>query len=349
MGLLRAVASRAVDFSGINFLVHKANAGKLVVLCYHGVVENLLDREHPKYDTTVTAAEFASHLELLTKWFHPVSLLDVRTSYLENKPLPRRAALVTFDDGYRNVLTHGAPILRRFGVPAAVFVSTSFIGGRLLFWYDEMLERFSLWKEQQVKMPKDGSLVPWPDDPSQRVALARRIQQSCKRVPNQQRLDYIDYVRTHTPPDLKLSAVQHHHLDPLNWDEVRSLPPMGIEIGSHTITHPILTSLTPAELKAELTESKAEIERQKCGEAFSIAFPNGTRADYSQAVLDATKAAGYDLAFTLVEQLNQPSNSPYLISRISIPGHVPITAFRVRVSGLYPILTGTASQPIGPA
>jgi peptidoglycan/xylan/chitin deacetylase (PgdA/CDA1 family) len=340
---LRTAASRLIELAGIDFLAHRVNAGKLAVLCYHGVVAERMSRRDANFETTIGVSDFAAHLEFLVRWFHPVTLSEVRASFVEGKPLPRRSLLVTLDDGYRNALTHGAPALLRYGVPAAVFVSTGYIGGKLLYWYDEIARRLDQWSEPRIESPVDGKSASWPKEQGARRALAREIEQACKRIPNRRRIEYLEYVRARTPEGLELTEGQHHVLDPMNWDEVRSLAALGFEIGSHTVTHPILTNLEPDDLHEELVNSKAEIERQTGKPCFSISYPNGARADYSNAVVEATRAAGYVLGFTLAERLDDHRNGPYLISRIGVPGHVPLTALRIRASGLHAMLKGTGA------
>lgn len=334
---VRMAGLRALEVSGLNYLVRQFHSGRLLIFCYHGVVSRRLARHEANFETTVSAGDFATHLRFFAKRFRPVALQDVRTAIAGGKPLPPRAVLITFDDGYRNVYTHAAPILREHGIPAAVFLSTAYIGSDSLYWYDEVRQRLDRWQEPQIEMPGGGPAFPWPGEARNRDAVARRIRQACKRVPNQQRLDYLEYLRAHTQP-LDLTEEQHHVLDPMNWTEARGLLGMGFEIGSHTVTHPILTNIAADDLDRELTDSKAEIERRIGTACYSIAWPNGTPADFSPAVTEAARHSGYELAFTMVERMNRPDSHPYMLNRIAAPGHVPMIALRVRASGLYSLL-----------
>jgi len=346
---LRGLVLRTIELSGINFLIHQFNAEKLTVVCYHGVISERLGRQDPNFDTTIGVDDFTAHIEFLARWFRPVTVSEVRASFQEGRPLPHRSLLITFDDGYRNVFTHAAPVLRRYGFPAVVFVSTAYMGSKLLFWWDEIRQRLLHWSEPRIETPADGSPASWPKEDAARRARGAEIEQACKRISNRRRIEYLEYVRAHTPEGLRLTDEQHHILDPMSWDEVRGLASMEFEIGSHTVSHPILTNLNPEELSAELAQSKAEIERQTGKPCYSIAYPNGTQADYSSLVVKAAEEAGYDLAFTCVERLNNRRNGPFLISRMSIPGHVPLTALRIRVSGLHAMLSGTGAQPVASA
>jgi peptidoglycan/xylan/chitin deacetylase (PgdA/CDA1 family) len=340
---LRAIALRATEWTGANALIHQTNAGKLAIFCYHGVVNRRFSRHEANSQTTVSVEDFAEHLEFLGRWFRPVTLSAVRDWLVEGKPLPRHAALITFDDGYRNVFTHGAPVLQRYGIPAAVFLSSAFIGGERLYWYDEVWQRLNYWSEDAIELPgKAGArvAVAWPKAEVERQEICRKVRNGCKRIPDTDRIQYVEYIRAHTAGYGSLSAEQHHVLDPMNWDEARRLTSMGFEIGSHTVNHPILTNLEPAELVRELAESKAEIEREISRPCYSIAYPNGTRADYSPAVEAAVKAAGYEIGFTMVDGMNGTGTDPLGIKRIAVPGHAPPIALRIRASGLHAMLGG---------
>jgi peptidoglycan/xylan/chitin deacetylase (PgdA/CDA1 family) len=94
----------------------------LRVLTYHKVNElspNLI---------TVPTRTFAEQMSLLSEYgYQPVTLEAVRDHYVAGAPLPPRAVLITFDDGYRDNLENAAPILRRHGYPAVIFVPTGFL------------------------------------------------------------------------------------------------------------------------------------------------------------------------------------------------------------------------------
>ena len=77
---------------------------------------------------------------------------------------------------------------------------------------------------------------------------------------------------------------------PLSWDQLRELRDHGWEIGSHTCSHPLLTSLDDEPLRAELVESKRVCERE-LGECTSIAYPYG---DVDERVIEAARDAGYE-------------------------------------------------------
>jgi peptidoglycan/xylan/chitin deacetylase (PgdA/CDA1 family) len=154
--------------------------------------------------------------------------------------LAGRYVVFTFDDGYRSVLTHAAPVLARAGIPATVFVVTDLVGGGPMLW-----------------------------------------------------------------PGIEQWATTSHldELRSLTWSEVGELSSAGWEIGSHTRSHPYLTSLGDDALREELVGSRRELERRLQVECASIAYPYG---DHDARVLLATQNAGYEFGCTVPRRLTAP-------------------------------------------
>jgi len=90
--------------------------------------------------TTVPTAAFEEQMGLLGDLgYVPVSLDRVRDHYLDGVPLPARAVLITFDDGYRDNIENALPILRRYGYPGVVFVPVGFLDGDRPLPHEESL------------------------------------------------------------------------------------------------------------------------------------------------------------------------------------------------------------------
>jgi peptidoglycan/xylan/chitin deacetylase (PgdA/CDA1 family) len=106
----------------------------LRVLMYHKVNDQ---RPNP---ITVPTAVFAEQMELLGELgYVPVALDVVRDHYIDGAPLPPRAVLITFDDGYLDNLENAFPILRRHGYPAVIFVPIGFLDGSRPLPHEEPL------------------------------------------------------------------------------------------------------------------------------------------------------------------------------------------------------------------
>jgi peptidoglycan/xylan/chitin deacetylase (PgdA/CDA1 family) len=325
---------QAARFSGVHAIVRSLLGARLTVLCYHGVVSN--DHFHQgdpyRYRNAISEGDFQRHMCWLRRVFHPVGLDDVIRWHQGDGNLPQRPVLVTFDDGYRNNLTRAAPVLQRYGIPAVVFVCTSYIGSQNLLWTQDLDERLLRWPNACVPSPEGGADLAIPEAANLRVAVANRIREACKRLPDERRRAYLNRLSEGTghlrpPPDEELTAF-------LSWDEVRELTRFGVSIGSHTVTHPILSDLAAPDLARELADSKTRIECELQRECVAVAYPNGGPADVSPAVFAAGAVAGYRAGFTLLNGLNTRSTAAHALNRININATITFDAFLDHLSGI---------------
>jgi peptidoglycan/xylan/chitin deacetylase (PgdA/CDA1 family) len=313
--------------------VRHVHRRKVLVLTYHGVLQESHAHDRFRYQNTVSLAEFDGHLRFLRRRFNPVRLSDVRAFVERRREPPPRSVLVTFDDGYRNNLKYAAPLLARHGVPAVVFLSTGLIGGRRLLWPDELAARVLRWPEGTIAKPDGSGTEAMPEAVDARRSLASRILGVCKQLPVDDLQSYLEYVRRDssfdsTLPDSDVFAF-------LDWNEVRALRQYGIECGAHTVNHWILSRVPDTTLDSELVKSKRQIESELQTECFAMAYPNGCQADYNATVVDHVRRAGYALAFTMAGGFHDVQGDPLAFNRCPVPGHVDLAIFEAYASGTY--------------
>lgn len=96
------------------------------ILMYHRVIDPVAGQPRPTWN--VPPAQFEEQLSgLLKRGFDPWPLSRVLEHHEKQWPIPRRAFVVTFDDGYQNNFTQALPILRKLRVPATVFLATRYL------------------------------------------------------------------------------------------------------------------------------------------------------------------------------------------------------------------------------
>lgn len=327
----KAALAHAARSSGFDALARCRLRKYLTVLCYHGVVSRRAGSSY-LYRNTVTVDEFESHLRYLTRYFHPVSISDVIRWREGTAELPNNPVLVTFDDGYRNNLRYAGPLLSRHGVPALVNICTSYIGEGRMLWTQEIDTRLLAWTHKKLPMPDGKTEILMPADGQQRIALAARVRESCKHLPDEMRRAYLCQLRGEAAGGS--TEAQDELFSFMGWDEVRELEKYGVEIGSHTVTHPILTRISPEQLHAELTDSKAIVEKELRHECVALAYPNGGKHDVSPAVFAAAKSAGFKVAFTLIEGFNSRLTNSCGFLRIAVAAEMPPAVFFDRISGV---------------
>jgi peptidoglycan/xylan/chitin deacetylase (PgdA/CDA1 family) len=241
---------------------------RLNVLIFHRV----LREPDPLFPDEVDAARFDELLGWVKSWFN-VLPLDEAARRLAEGSLPARAAALSFDDGYADNHDVALPLLRRHGLPCSFFVATGFLdGGRM--WNDTLIEsvRRSTRPELDLRGLVDGQgqdlgRHALGDTASRREALGRLIGR-VKYLPPEPRVACVDAIAARaevTPPgDLMMTSAQ-----------VKALRDAGMQIGAHTVSHPILATLEPRQAADEIARSR-DVLQALLGEKVGLfAYPNG--------------------------------------------------------------------------
>jgi peptidoglycan/xylan/chitin deacetylase (PgdA/CDA1 family) len=279
-------------------------AAAFSVFTYHRVN----DHGDPFFEALPTEV-FERQMQLIARHYVvlPVEELVAR---LRSGTVPRNAVAITFDDGYRDVLTHAAPILARYHLPATVFLATGFIGSGEVPWYDRLATALKSTAASQVAVPASDEVLPLETREARLLALGR-LQAHWKGLPEADSRRALETLLE------RLGTGQHDRERNafLRWDEVHALRGLGFRIGAHTVSHPILSRLPADRACAEIVESKRAIEA-RCGiSPRAFAYPNGGEADYTPAVVDQVRRAGFDCAVTTRFGLNTARTSPWELRR----------------------------------
>jgi len=290
-------------------VLHRSGALRLIdrppltVLGYHRVLGGRTEDVRTCPPGMVVSTEmFERHVAYAARHYRMVSLDDIEAACEGGRPLPDRACLVSFDDGWRDNYTIARPVLERMGVPAVVFVTTDFIGTRRSFWFTPMM--LSLLRANGRSLARgDGQAIGWPPDlvaeldrlaslpRPLRAAQLNPLVEGLKRLPESEIEDHVAALVARLGPGASSSDPEPYFLD---WDEVRSLDATGMRVASHTCGHKILTQVSEPEAEHELRASRETLQRELGRPVTSIAFPNG---DYSPRHMQMASDAGYRLFF----------------------------------------------------
>jgi len=131
-----------------------------------------------------------------------------------------------------------------------------------------------------------------------------------------------DYARNGAPLRIpELAADDPAQLATMTWEELRSHADRGVEIGSHTVSHPHLPALSDGEVRRELRDSKEEIEAELGRPCPDFAYPYG---EHDRRVRAAVRAAGYEQAYALRDA---PRNDRFALQRLDLyRRHTPLRA-----------------------
>jgi peptidoglycan/xylan/chitin deacetylase (PgdA/CDA1 family) len=255
------------------------------ILMYHRVAELVCD----PWDLAVSLDHFEQQMKVLRRCRRPLPMRRF-VEGLRVGDLPERAVAVTLDDGYLDNLVNAKPRLERHGIPATVFLATGEIGQRREYWWDE-LARLILLSEAEVHAvisicEHQVPIMLRPRDPPAETFNSWRASEP----PRNDREDFYLSIwgrlrllepmnREDVMEQLRIvfrSDLPHPWDFPMSADDVRALAEGDIvSIGAHTVTHPLLSTLSPEERLQEIQQSKKECEALIGVPVEGFAYPYG--------------------------------------------------------------------------
>lgn len=273
-------------------------------------------------------SQLAAQCEHIRRYYHPISLRQVSESFSTGAPLPDNSLAVTVDDGYRDFLLHGHPVFWQYEIPVTVFLITGFIDQELWPWWDQITYVFQRTQHSAISFAGESLSI---SGDVNRVAF--RAAEALKRLPNDERKATLEELVQSLEVELPRSAPVEY--EPLTWDEVRRLGTLGVELGCHTRTHPILSRvLDGAELTREIVDSKKRLDEKMGFPALHFAYPNGTRVDYNDQTIQVVRQCGFATAVTAESGFNYESTSQFELLRLGVVPSLPEKRFVELLAGL---------------
>jgi peptidoglycan/xylan/chitin deacetylase (PgdA/CDA1 family) len=208
--------------------------------------------------------------------------------------VPRPTVILTVDDGYRDFYEIAYPILRKHRVPATFFVTVNFIENRIWLWPDILRFALENTREKIISFRFENTSFEVPTgDPGTIRREWGSLSDVCIRIDDEKKWAFLSVLLTTARVDLPREPIAKYA--PVTWEQLREMNEQGIEIGSHTLNHPILSKVRDEQrLREEIDGSKSAIEERIGERVATFCYPNGTPADIDERVVTAVKEAGYD-------------------------------------------------------
>lgn len=277
----------------------KRNTHRLFILAYHRVLSKIDDFAFDEGVISVTPDVFEEEIRFCKKYFTVINF-KVLKEYVENKAaLPPNPLIITFDDGYRDNFECAFPILKKYNLPATIFLTVDYINTDKFFWWDEVC--FYMKKSGYNKKEEMNKML-----------------HSLKIIPNKERTEKIEELKNRTGIDISDLNMDRQIL---NWGEVKEMSNEGIEFGSHTMTHPVLSQIEDKnELSFELEKSKEILENKINKRTIAFSYPVGGTDAFNESIKEKIKKTGYDFAVTYIEGVNNFNNGMdnYALKRLHL-------------------------------
>lgn len=293
---------------GFELLFPATRLDRLNILSFHRIV--------PETDPLRPAEPTANELDRLMgeiRGVFKVIPLSEAVERLRLGSLPPRALSITFDDGYGDNARIAAPILKSHGLPATVFVATGFIDNARMMWNDVILETIRTLRDEELDLDVlelGRHRIETFDD--KRAAISTVLHR-IKHLPPCQRAEAIARFQQQAPPQGMLPADLM-----MTSEEVRGLGQYGIEVGAHTVSHPILTMLDKGDAYNEIRDSKLVLEGLIGEKVQLFAYPNGRPTeDYDRAIRDMLPEIGFTGAVNTALGVSSSASDRFQLPRFT--------------------------------
>jgi peptidoglycan/xylan/chitin deacetylase (PgdA/CDA1 family) len=344
---VRSVFLRLLNRSGGLRLWRWLHRHRIVILTAHGVMDAQDGPPWVPLRPQLSRRRLDDCLRILSRHYRFVSLEEAVAMLAGRAPVRPYCLVLTFDDGYRNHLSHALPILRRHGVPATFFLATGHIDHRRPFWFDRLdyaLQHLPAGAHELPVGPRTIGI-----DASDRAALRasyKRLRDEAKALP---RHDTAMLREMETLAEV-LEARSGRRLADLfetedwtaiaTWDEIRAAGD-DVSFGSHTVDHVRLSFVDAETMEDQLRRSKQTIEAETGRPCRYFCYPNGS---FDGRAAETTRACGYDAAVTTEEGTNRPGSDLMTLRRVDLAPEGDLTRLLMDVSGLSDALRGVAAR-----
>lgn len=266
----KKVIVNLLESMGVLAISRYLNRRSPIVLMYHRVLRHDLI---PGTDPVI----FDKQMAYVKKHFNVINMSQLFDCATRGK-LPDRSLVLTFDDGHHDFYANAWPIIKRYDLTATLFVTTDFVDQKIWLWPD--LLRYILIHAKPREVLLKGVLL--PIDNATILTTWNTLGDFCLELSSEERKSYIHDLAA----ELNVTIPESPQMPfaPTNWQQLQQMVEEGLDVGSHSVTHPILSSLTLNQLQTELTESKARIKEMLKIDAVGICYPNGMPSDISLLV-----------------------------------------------------------------
>lgn len=283
---------------------------------------------------------FERQIAFLARRYACVTMDDLAEALAGGRPLPREAAVVTFDDGYRDNYEHAYPILQRYGVPAMFYVATGCLDGGRPLWPSELRCLLLTARCTRLALRRLGLDLRLGTPEARREAIAA-LKARLVVLPRDEREAALDELRHKADGDTTVLKGAM-----LTWKQVREMHSGGMQFGAHTSTHPRLPHLGDAEAAQEIIGSRAALEEHLGVPVRHFSYPNpGKGVHWDERIARIVAEAGFQTAVTSVSGYVRGGDNRLALPRMPVTAHPWALALDLERPALMAALGGGATGP----
>ncbi len=321
--MLKKSAETSVFKRGLSLLekMNDRSTDLLRILTYHRIDYHDSHPDHHPGMISATPEQFAQQMKMIAQKYQVISLQDVLDAIHNQKQLPAKSLLITFDDAYQDFAKYAWPVLKEYSLPATVFVPTGFPDQPdASFWWDRLYAALiNVDRSKQLETVHHLHPLSTKNNLSDIYWMARKW---IKSLPHQEAMERVNQICE------KLDGPQLENIV-MGWGELRNLAREGVTLVPHTRTHPLLNQLNLKSAMDEILGSLNDL-KEKIGETLPVlCYPAGGVSDELVRELERSEI---QMAFTTQRGLNCiQKDSPYLLRRINVGGNTTLSILRAQL------------------
>lgn len=304
-------------------LIRARKKKQVTIMMYHGVTPTPL----PVYNWChIPVHEFREQIQFLSATYRVLPLTEVVTRLERRQPLPDYTACVTFDDGFRNVLTTAYPVLTEYRIPFTVFVITGLAETGLIPWPEQLFDALTRTRRESLILM--GHRLPLATGVERGSAFSIVLNHLRTLRADHKVAVLSDLLSELGPGDAQSDTSS---FSTLTWADIAELASSGLtQFGAHSDTHEILARCSAERMYTEIMSSRAKLH-DRLGNAELFAYPNG---DYNPMIQQMVRVAGFRAAVTTMHGLNSLDADLYELKRVGIGSGISAWRFETAILGL---------------
>jgi peptidoglycan/xylan/chitin deacetylase (PgdA/CDA1 family) len=320
-------------FSGFSLIMQRRTGGAGVILRFERVRPRRTLRFQPLKSQEITPKFLDRTIRALKRWNFDVVSMDEVCQRAVTLASPRRFVCLTFDGGYKDLMTSAYPVLRKYRVPFTVYLPTAFPDGLGEAW----------WLALEAVIARKDRISLVMDRKEQRFDVRATAEKN-------QLYDFLaSWMRTLPPADLSFAIndlCKRYSVDlaaltreaSMDWEDLAKLAadPL-VTIGSATVNYPVLSNLRDADALREITMGKAVAQAAFRHDIEHFAYPFGDRASWSPRHVVMAEEAGFISAASAISGVveTEGRTSLHALPRIAWDGRRrSLRIMRVMLSGM---------------
>ncbi|MBI1745189.1 MAG: polysaccharide deacetylase family protein [Acidobacteria bacterium] len=308
--------------SGILFLARRRPFGGVTILCYHRVFNDPRSmRDYCFPGMAISRKMFDAQMACLAKYYHVVCLSHAVECLKSGRSLPVGAVVITFDDGYMDNYLYAYPVLQKYELPATFFLVSEFMGGKSLLWFDRIARLLdcaeagpalpALFRTHLPAALSERASALMAAHAASRPQKISAVVGLLKGAPAAAVAGLVEALAKQFPAAAESAGADGG----MSWEMLREMTRNGMDVGSHTQTHTILTGLPADRVEHEIGESKRQLEQQLSTTVRWFCYPNG---NFDDRIWKNLARHGFWAACALRYGSNKSANDLTALRRINI-------------------------------